>query len=183
MPTCLPLRFIVPAGRGKGRGKGKAKAVNGSAVEEAADSTTPLLAAEARSAACCAPLTRRPNVPCVLVATSMSPLLPLGSWQAARCSLAHCPHQSFNPRQEGEADSASTADSTSVAANGAASSSNNNLVSHEIDVIVESPPPVLALAATPSPAGTSTACRPYSELTIGESCSLPTQDQAFPNRL
>ncbi|PRW58793.1 NAD(P) mitochondrial isoform A [Chlorella sorokiniana] len=98
-------------GRGKGRGKGKAKAANGSAPEEAADSTTPLLAAE-----------------------------------------------------EGEADAASSADS--AAANGAASSS-SNLVSHEIDVIVESPPPVAPLAAASLSAGPSAAGRPYSQLTIG----------------
>ena len=98
---------------------------------------------------------------------------------AGRSSPAHCPRPPFKPRQEGEADSASTADSASVAANGAASSSSNNLVSHEIDVIVESPPPVPPLAATPSSAGTSAAGRPYSELTIGESCSLSTRSRLF----
>ncbi|KAI7844259.1 hypothetical protein COHA_002057 [Chlorella ohadii] len=101
--------------QGRGKGKAKAKATNGSAATEAADSTTPLLAAE-----------------------------------------------------EGEADGASTADSaTANGANGAAGSSSNDLVSHEIDVIVESPPPVTPIAAASSSAGPSAAGRPYSELAIG----------------
>lgn len=42
-------KIAALAGRSKGKGKGKGKAANGSAAEEAADSTTPLLAAEVGS--------------------------------------------------------------------------------------------------------------------------------------
>lgn len=75
------------------------------------------------------------------------------------------------PMQEGEGEAASTADS--APANGASASA-GDLVSHEIDVIVESPPaPVANGAAAASSAEPSAAGRPYSELAIGEQKTAP----------